>query len=60
MKKIPFEVKAVKQADELEEIQQNAIYAGKGIPIYTPDGNRLFIISIDNDGNLTTEEVIQS
>ena len=55
--KIPFGVKAVKPTDPLVEIEANAIYADKGIPITTPDGTRIFIISIDNDGNLTTTEV---
>ena len=58
MKKLPYEAKAVKKDATLEEMQEYAIFGDKGIPIKTPDNSKIFIISIDNNGNLITTEKV--
>ena len=59
MKKIPFEPKAMKTTATKAEMEEFAVYGDKGIPIQTPDGTKIFIITINNNGELVTTEVTE-
>jgi len=59
MKKIPYEPKAMKKIDTKADMEEFAVYGDKGIPMQTPDGTKIFLITIDNEGTLTTIEITE-
>lgn len=57
MKKIPYEVRAKETSATKEEMQEVAIYSGKGIPFFSPNG-KVWLVQVSDTGELTVTEKV--
>ena len=56
--RIPYEVRALPKTATKPEAEKYVVWSEKGIPLQSPSG-KIFILSVDDDGALTTQEVTE-